>query len=453
VKKISVLVPDGIGVRNYLYSDVLKGIEKDCVIIHNFNSDAIELIKKESGIIWDEKIPNYKEGFLEKFYREVIHKTRLHWNSKLVNNPTILANYKPSKRNIQNKIFYAFVNLFSRIIIDYKHITYLELRYERALKRNKYFNIYRDLIQKLDIDVVLCTHQRALVAPILFRVAKDLGVKTIAVIYSWDNLPKARLALRADEYLVWSDYMKGELRQFYPEISQDKIYVTGSPQFEFSLDEGNIIDKDTFFKSYKLNPNKKNICFSANDLTSPNEVLYLQDLITDLHKHNAFEEYQLLFRQNPADLSGRFNKLLEQNKDFVSNISPIWKTTSKEDWASNIPTKDDIKLLTSTCFYSDVVINLGSTMIFDFSVFSKPCIYIKYNKENLAFDVDEVYQFQHFRSMPDEDSVGWVHSKDDFYMKIKDVLDRNRVDGRNWFNTVINHYDSSSMKIQERLIG
>jgi hypothetical protein len=260
------------------------------------------------------------------------------------------------------------------------------------------------------------------------------------------------MALRADNYLVWSEYMKRELMIFYPEVKENQIKVTGSPQFEFSEDKNNIIPKEEFYKTYNLDFNKRNICYSANDLSSPNEVLYLEDLINNFKKNNAFEKYQILFRLNPADLSGRFKKVLNDNQNIVKDVSPIWKTTSKSDWTSNIPSKEDLKLLTSTCYYSDLVINFGSTMVFDFSVFNKPCIFIRYNKiENPKADVNIAYQFQHFRSMPAENSVGWVYTKDDFYSLVEDILTNNKVNAKQWFDIVVNNFDTASENIQKVL--
>jgi hypothetical protein len=34
--KIVLLFPDGVGIRNYLYSDVFEGVEKDLVLFHAF---------------------------------------------------------------------------------------------------------------------------------------------------------------------------------------------------------------------------------------------------------------------------------------------------------------------------------------------------------------------------------------------------------------------------------
>ena len=88
-------------------------------------------------------------------------------------------------------------------------------------------------------------------------------------------------------------------------------------------------------------------------------------------------------------------------------------------------------------------------MVFDFAVFNKPCIYIKYNKINeFELDLNVSYCFQHFRSMPSESSVGWVKSNGDYFKTIEEVLNSNKVDAKKWFNVVVNHFDSASENIQ-----
>lgn len=450
-KKIGILVPDGVGVRNYLYSKVIENIEHNIIILHNFNHTTIEYIKAATRIANDVSIIKYKEQVIEKFYRELIHKARLKWNANLVNNPTILNNYNPVKKKIKNQIFYFFVDFFTLFINSYNTILFLEKQYSKSLKKNNnYFPLEKQL-SKLNLDVILCTHQRAINAPVIFHIAKKLNIKTITVIYSWDNIPKARLALKADKYLVWSEYMKNELRLFYPEIEDRKIIVTGTPQFEFSLNKDNIIDKEIFYKTYKLDSKKINICFSANDTSSPYEVLYLNDLIENLKRNNAFEKYQLLFRINPTDSSGRFNELLKQNKDIIKNIHPKWNSYSDTGWTSSFPTIEDVKLLTSTCYYSDIVINIGSTMIFDFSAFNKPCIYIKYN-QNQKWNIYNNYNFQHFRSMPNKKCVSWVYSRHDYFKVIEDTL-RKKLYKNEWFEIVVNNYDNASTLIQNILMN
>ena len=101
-------------------------------------------------------------------------------------------------------------------------------------------------------EKLFCSHQRGVQCAPVFAAAKDLGIETITVIYSWDNLPKARMALQADKYLVWSDCMKEELKLYYPEIASNQIFITGTPQFECYQHSENIIPKEAFYNQYDL---------------------------------------------------------------------------------------------------------------------------------------------------------------------------------------------------------
>ena len=280
----------------------------------------------------------------------------------------------------------------------------------------------KSILKKLQPNIVFCSHQRALNAATIFAAASDLGIKTATVIYSWDNLPKARMALKADNYFVWSEYMKQELNLYYPEIDLSTINITGTPQFEFYKDAGNIINKEVFYQQYGLDPNKKIICYSGDDTkTSPDDPKYLKDIAEEITKANLQHEYQILLRRCPVDFSGRFDEVVNQYKDLIKKAPPLWYFSTSKEWSSVYPSFDDVKLLVSTAFYSDVVVNVGSTMAFDFGMFNKPCVFINYDQQNKTvkdWSVNTIYNYQHFRSMPNTDAVIWLNNKEEIVDKI-----------------------------------
>src|SRR5690606_36019595 len=60
------------------------------------------------------------------------------------------------------------------------------------------------------------------------------------------------------------------------------------------------------------------------------------------------------------------------------------------------------------------VVNLGSSMVFDFAIFDKPCMFLKYNVEHKideSWNPEKVYDFVHFRSMPTGEEVFWIKEK------------------------------------------
>jgi hypothetical protein len=453
-EKIVLLFPDGVGIRNYLYSDVFKGVQEDLVLLHNFDETTIKALKDNVSLSEAITIPVYEESIKEKFLRELICLSRLYSNSRKVANPSLLTNWNWDQKMISKKIFYKVIESIVPFFKKYSTILKLEEGYQKAIRETSFYDEVKLILGKIQPKIVFCSHQRGLKVATIFAAAKDLGIETTTVIYSWDNLPKARLALRADNYLVWSDFMKKEMELYYPEISSGKIHITGTPQFEFYDNPNNIIEKEIFFKRYNLDPSKKIICFSGDDVkTSPDDPSYLKDIAEEITKAGLQNAYQILLRRCPVDLSGRFDNVVKAYSDLIREAPPLWHYNSSKDWTAVYPSKEDVKLLVSTAFYSDAVVNVGSTMAFDFAMFKKPCVFINYdqqNKNDVNWSVKTIYQFQHFKSMPSSDAVIWLNSKEEIIKKVTNIkYDDSLV--QLWKEIVIGDYKNASWIIRQKL--
>ncbi|WP_050855199.1 hypothetical protein [Flavobacterium frigoris] len=449
--KILLLFPDGVGIRNYLYSDVFQGVEKDLVLFHAFDAPAAVAVQNITKIEEAFSIPNYKESVKEKFFRELICLARLKHNAKLVDNPIILSNWKTEHKTVKNKLFYKTIAFYVKAITQYTQISKLEKKYQKAIRGNSFFKEITVLLNQIQPTQIFCSHQRGVQCATVFAAAKDLGIKTSTVIYSWDNLPKARMALQADQYLVWSQYMKEELNLYYPEIEEKQIFITGTPQFECYQQAEKIIPKEVFYKRYDLDINKKIICFSGDDVkTSPNDSQYLEDLASELMKSGLAAEYQILLRRCPVDVSGRFEPVVAKYQELIKQAPPLWNFKANSSWTTIYPLPEDVSLLVSTAYYSDVVVNVGSTMAFDFAMFQKPCIYINYdqqNKVNSNWSVKTIYQLQHFRSMPNRECVIWWNKREEISKLLKSGTFSPAMD--QWKSAILAEYDNASNKINK----
>ncbi|SCY40018.1 hypothetical protein [Flavobacterium caeni] len=454
-KKVFALLPDGVGVRNYLYSEVFKTNEFELTLMHTFDSKTLEVIGEEVKFQSAIKLPNYKESVAEKFLRELICLSRLHHNARHLDNPTILSTWRKNHSKPALKVFYRAVEFGARWIKRYDAILNLERRYQKALRKNVFYRQTRDILERSRPAMLLCLHQRGLQMPTVFAAARDLGIPTATVIFSWDNLPKARMALWADKYFVWSEHMKREMALFYPEIPQEKVFVTGTPQFEFYADPSRLIDKKKFFEKYALDPNKKIICFSGDDvLTSPDDPKYLQDIAQAIVDHGLASQWQILLRRCPVDFSGRFDKVVSAYDGLIKVAEPLWYS-AQGGWTSTFAKMEDVDLLVSTAYYSDVVVNVGSTMAFDFAMFKKPAVFINYDqadKHNPNWSVETIYRFQHFRSMPDKTAVFWLNGANE----IVDTMALALTSGENksmeaWKAKVIGDFEVASKNIKALL--
>lgn len=441
--KCLLLFPDGVGIRNYLYSDVVKHLKKqsDIVIWSPLPEVAFEEVKGLHNIDFEYKnIVLKAEGTFTRICRESATFGRLKWNSKKTKNQTILSNWQYHPSGFKLKMLnWVSTTIGSWAANDYKRILKLEEKAKSHWQRAAIDDYKKDLKQ-LNPSSVFITHQRvASLMPICIA-AKELNIPVITAIYSWDNLPKAKLAVQADTYIVWSDYMKEEMEDYYPEIPQDDVIVTGTPQFEFYYKKDLIVTREGFAAQYGLDANKKWICFSGDDkTTSPNDPAYLKDVMEAVRSNNSLDDTQVIFRRSPADFSDRYDHVLNSYKDIIS-IDPLWHTAAS-GWNSFFPKYADVGLLVNIAYHCDLVVNVGSTMAHDFAVFNKPCLYINYDKEdNKNWSSEVVYNFQHFRTMQDLDAVGWLHNPEEISEKINLALNVPEKVGRDrtkWLEKII----------------
>lgn len=452
-KKIILVIPDGTGIRNYMFSQIIPNLkEQNCelLIYHALSNEAISEVEKLHNITLTKKpISAYKETIKQKFLREAICFARLQYNSRLENNSTVLTNWKKNHKGLK-KGFYKLVEILGRYVgKNYQRILNFEDKYQKALLKSIDSEV--SFLKTYNPDVIFCTHQRAINVIPIFKAAEVIGIKTVGAIYSWDNLVKARLAIRTQTYIVWSNYMKDELLRYYQEINPTNVFITGTPQFEL-YKEVEIVNREDFFATYKLDTNKLTICFSGDDeLTSPYDPNYLENLVSSIKKSRLNGKFQIIFRRSPVDVSGRYNDIIKKNSDLIFSIDPKWSNTQKQ-WTQLFPYYKDVELLANICKHCDLVINVGSTMAHDFAIFDKPAAYLNYDTVlDKNWSTKTIYNYQHFKSMPVKDVVYWINTKDDYVKVLEKILINKHSLGKQWLN-IINCFDNNSAQAITQLL-
>lgn len=457
MKRIAVLLPDGVGIRNYMFSSFIKrlieskGIE--VILVHSVTDGAILAIEEHNNYIFEKyKLPLIKESFKLRFYRELIRYARLIFNKELISNHSVMDNWNPQKNKVSKQMFYFVLEKIQYFFVNnYKKILSFEAVYDREILKESY--VYKDFLKELNLDVIFCTNQRANNSIPFISEANSMNIKTIGAVFSWDNIPKANLSLKTKEYVVWSQHMKSEMELFYPEIAKDSITVTGTPQFEFYSNESLIADRSKFFEQYNLDEDKKVICFSGCDIrTSPYDQVYLEDLAEEISKMPLNEQPQIIFRKVPVDFSDRYDKVLDKYSALIKVIEPIWEFDSGQEksWKIVYPKFDDVKLLVNIAYYSDLVYNLGSTMAHDFAMYNKPAIYVKYEVCDISeWSSDIVYKFQHFKSMPSKSNVIWVKDKKEIKTAYLEAInfDENSKNMHSWVDIIAEDRQNASRNI------
>lgn len=461
--RILIIVPDGVGIRNYLYSNFIDYLIKEnyeIIIYHKISESAISEIKKQKPNLKQFKeIPFFIENLKARLFRESLAYARLLRNAKLLNNQTILKFWKPNKKGVKKILLYFFSEMLGTILSKSNTLIKLgDKLYESQINKSDNSIIIKKYLKSINPSLVINLHQRSPITAPIITSAKELKIKTATIIFSWDNVPKARLISRYNYYFVWSKLMKSELSKLYPEIQPSKIKITGTPQFEFYFNNKNYLEKKSFFEKYGLEINKKTICFSGNDTSSPYEANYLEDICESIINMDKIKRPQILFRRCPVDKSNRFDELLEKYNEIIFPITPDWYTTSsnKEAFSSIFPTYNDVLLLVNTIKHSDLVINLGSTMAHDSAILDVPCLYLNYNPvSNPKVLVENIYNYQHFKSMKGLEPVGWIRSKEEIKTKIIEGLynpQKVGKDRKKWLEKIVLHPLSNNSKVLSKKV-
>tara|TARA_R110000850_G_scaffold275701_1_gene415555 strand:+ start:6842 stop:8251 length:1410 start_codon:yes stop_codon:yes gene_type:complete len=440
IPKILILLPDGIGLRNFVYSDFYKtGINQQYKLTY-WNATPFSL--KSSGL---EEIElrgkvHPKTDLLKRAYIE----NTLSAFEKNSGNPVFtLYRFPPAAKTWKQKIKKLLVRYYS-----YTHrdaLKGLRTKMQQSERKTAYYRHCIATLTKEQPAFVFCTNQRPVNAIAPLTAARELGIPTATFIFSWDNLPKATMVVETDYYFVWSELMKNELLHYYPYIEKEQIIISGTPQFEMHFKPDIKQSREDFCKTHELDSTKKYICFSGDDVTtSPHDPEYLKDVAQVVRTLNsATDNWRIIFRRCPVDFSARYDTVLQEYAAEIYTLAPLWEKIGA-GWNSVLPTREDNALLANTVAHCELLINVGSSMVFDAVCHHTPCAYIAYNPEGIPLqkDIHTIYKYIHFQSMPEDAPVFWLQNKKEL-PRILATLDQHKEKtvkaAQTWFQTINQH--------------
>jgi hypothetical protein len=452
-KKIFILLPDGVGLRNFAFTSFVEIGEQMGWEVIFWNQTPFDLTELGYQEI---KLEGKPRAYTDLLKRAKISAELDYFKEKFDDQVYQSYKFPSSNKNIKSKIKNAIVTQFTKTYRGEKGLQKLRGKLKTSERKSVFYKHCKDVLEREKPDFIFCTNQRPVNAIAPLTAAQNLEIPTATFIFSWDNLPKATMIVEPEFYFVWSDYMKEELINYYPFINSDHIFITGSPQFEPHFNLKLRRTREEFFGENNLDLTREFICFSGDDkTTSPDDAHYLQDVAEAIESLNKDGETKLgiLFRRCPVDFSDRYDTVLEKYKDLIVPVAPKWKQVGGS-WNAVLPTQEDLGLQVNTILHTKAVINLGSSMVFDFAVFDKPCLYLHYNVENKndeSWSSKKVYDFVHFRSMPTGKEVIWLRSKNEIGPKLKAVLENSHKtveEAKDWLKKInLSPAEKASKKI------
>ncbi|MBO2544287.1 hypothetical protein J0871_07650 [Salegentibacter sp. BDJ18] len=434
-KTLGLVITDGVGYRNFVLSDFLPQAKQqfDRIVIFSGLPRNVYQQERDSRIEVVE-LPIFIEPFKSWFWRKAkevahlqAHKENFGINDNLKANK-IKSN---SSHGIATRFIYGITNKFHKE--DF--ILFLEAMQHRSIESNRVTKWCFDSLDKFSPDLLLFTHQRPPNLLPIFLAAKSKGIKTGAFIFSWDNLAsKGRMAATFDFYLVWSGLMKKDLLYFYPKVNKNKVEVVGTPQFEPYVMEEYTMNRTEFYSKFELENGRKTIYYSCGDIsTSRNDELYIESIATAIEQKEIFYPVNLLVRTSPAEDPDRF-RFLKDKFPFIKWNYPEWKVSRKnhpEAWSQRVPSRQDLTDLRAILEYTDLNINMCSTMSLDFMLFEKPVINPVFgNEHNGLYNDQRFLNYAHYKEVVESGAVRIAKNKKELVKAINFYLDNPKADSQ-----------------------
>ena len=452
---ILVLITDGVSLRNFAHTSFYKKAEEAGCKITFWDGTAFDIsslgyrttkltspkLNALTTVFKNARKHVELNCFVRREKDSIYHAYKFPWSYKGIKN--IL-------RTWLSKILIFFCN-------SERGLKWLRHQTNKLERKTAYYKNCLQTLQEIKPDIVYNTSQRSVLAIAPIEAAKFLNILTVGFVFSWDNLPKSTLEVITDKYHVWSDLMKAQLLHYHPFIENHQVAVTGTPQFEPYFNTIGDLTRNEFFDAYNLNKDYDYLCFSGDDITtSPEDHLYLRDVaksVRELNKNG--HKIGLVFRRCPVDFSSRYDAVIEDFKDVIVPIQPKWKQYGGQ-WNQVFPEAEDSILLANLAKHCVGVINLGSSMAFDFATNQKPCAYINYHYDsNLRAQTGvHVYNYVHFRSQPNKNVVVWLDSPDMTSNLFDMIASSNKIasEANKWFKIInTKPYDQASERILKAL--
>jgi hypothetical protein len=295
---------------------------------------------------------------------------------------------------------------------------------------------YEALFNEFSPDLVFLTHPLALEEFPLAYYAKRRKVPIVAMIHSWDNItaksglrtvtstkPGRMMPFTFEKVIVWNKIMQEELVTFYNYDPRD-ILIAGVPQFDYYCN-GATDGRERFFKKIGAAPQKKLITYAAGSpFLLPKQDEVIQALVDALLTNRFALPVQILIRSHPGTDMQWVRKKFGSIPDVIFDQATV--AYSANPFTTGWKADDEDKgHLAEILRYSDVVINVASTMSIDTAIFDKPIICVAFDGKNdfpYHKSIRKHYDFTHYKPIVESDGVSMVRSADELINAINAYL-------------------------------
>jgi hypothetical protein len=273
-------------------------------------------------------------------------------------------------------------------------------------------------------DIVLTTGPFWYMEPAVVIAAKRLGIPTLALIPSWDNVStKGRMVFKYDGYIVWSEQTKRELHATYPDSRRVPTYVVGAPQFDVFFDERYRATREEFCAGLGLRPERPTVVYAIGSPNFLRGEYHGALALAAKVDQGVLGDIQLLIRPHPNKDNA---ELVELFRSFSERVVVQSTGQAGRDLTDRSQNEQQIKEWVNTFRHADVVVNLCSTVTVDAAIFDRPVVNLDFDpapsRSDQALIRDVNHTWTHFKPIAESGGVWMVDSVDEMVEAVSTYL-------------------------------
>ncbi|MDT7831928.1 hypothetical protein RQM59_06020 [Flavobacteriaceae bacterium S356] len=417
-RKLVVILPRGEAIKNFVYSGISDALKEEYELVFFSvipNAEIKTYLKGKCDYLYelDSESKDKKYASEVKKCIQIAHAKNL---NSVTGNLKLLKDDVDSKKNFLSSLLRKIRKKIAYNYASDKKLKNLTSYYVRLQYKKNKVKYFEKLLNEIQPNLVFNgSHIHNYFSLDLLYACKKLNIKTAAFLFSWDNLTsQGRIIPTYDYYFTWNEKIKGDLLKYYPFLSNDVVFVTGSPQFDFHFIDDFIYTKEELYDLLEIKYDKKIILYSTGmAYYTPKEDIIVSELHERLKKIDP--NLQLVVRIYAKDDNSVYYALRDQDSSLK---------IPDHYWELNhlTPTLKDIKLFTSLVKYSSIGINVASTVSLDLAIHNIPVLNIAFNPPNVDVypnDYRKIYDFDHYKPIVASGAVSLVYDLDDFEEQVK----------------------------------
>lgn len=315
---------------------------------------------------------------------------------------------------------YYLINIITR---KFSFIQKIFAKYENFILGNK--KLYA-LLKQIDPGILISTYPVNYIEGSGIKLGKDLKIKTVTQLLSWDNITcKGRFPAISDYFISWGAIMTDELMEYYS-IDRERIYTTGVPHFDKSKCLPSPAKGKMYLEKLNLNPDKPYLLFGmSSPYFSPKEIDIVERLADQINRDTYGEDMQIVIRPHPQNVQGEMSdeswlKRLEKLPNGRVGVDYPIKGKGNLPWNVDEEDLDKLANLISGC---SILLNSGSTISIEGLIHDKPVILTLFDGDSTLKEHNSarrIRQYFHLRKVIESRGVRVVNHYEELKRAIID---------------------------------